>query len=191
MKKIVLKDYRFKLGVKRYDGIIHAEQGIPMFYCAGEGVVARLTFPVCADDYEEPLTAYIRNGEDEVILSLDSDDILLEDLREDMLDVTENTEYLSDLLNEERVRFVPKVLQTIGSTILTLIAGIALMLFKQHMLGGVAFGVTLAQFIVVWRGIKVMSDTRIYDKRGRWVDVATGDTNLNGGYRLDLSYREG
>lgn len=190
MKKIILKDYRFKLGVKQYDGIIHAEQGIPMFYCPGEGVVARLTFPVCADDYEEPLTAYIRGDEDEIILELDTDDILLQDIRGDMLDVIENTEYLSDILNEERVRYAPTVLKWVGGTILTFIATLVLLFFKQYIICGIAALVTLIQFLFARSGIKTVTTTRVYDRRGRWVDVATGETNLNGGYRLDLSYRE-
>ena len=186
MKRIVLQDYRFKLGVKRYEGIIHAEQGLPMFYCEGEGVVARLTFPVSVWQYEEPYTAYIRNGEDAAINQLEKDDILLEDIRDDMLDVTENMGYLSDFQNEARVQHLPKALSWIGGTIATSIALLVALLFKLWIVAGVAFVITVIQIIFARKEIQVMTTNRVYDRNGKWVDTATGHTSLNGGYRIEM-----
>ena len=184
MKRIVLEDYRFKLGVKQYQGIIHAEQGIPMFYVPGEGVVARLTFPVSAYQYEEPFTACIRNGEDEVILELDTDDILLADIREDILDVTENYAYLQDFLGEKRVEFIPGVLKWISGAILTGLAAVVAFFLKSYYIAGAALLVTVIQGLCARSILRVVTDTIVYDKRGRWVDTATWQTNLNGGYQL-------
>lgn len=190
MKRITLPDYQFRLGVRAYDGIIHAEQGVPMFYCEDEGLVARLTFPVTADQYEEPATAYIRNGEDEVLSGLDTDDILEDDLRDDMLDITEQYAYLSDYLNEQRVQYLPKGLKWISGAILTGIAAIAAIYFKKYIIAAVAFGLTVLQIFLAWSTLRVIVDTRIYDKRGRWFDTATGQSNLNGGYTVSIAGEE-
>lgn len=186
MKRIVLSDYVFKLGVRRCDGIVHAEQGIPMFYSERDGIVARLSFPVTYMEYEEPITVYIRHGESDALRELDVDDILEEDIRDYMLDITEQHAYLSDYLNEKRIQYLPMGLKWLGGALLTGFAVIILIILKLFKLSVVAGILTAIQLYWAWRILHVIIDTRIYDKNGRWFDVSTGHSNLNDDYTIEI-----
>ncbi len=183
MEGITLDDYRFKLGVKTYHGIIHAEQGMAMFYCEGEGVVARLPFFVSADLFEQPFTAYMHDGDDTIFTELDYDDILVEDIRSDMLDVSGNWKQLEELVESAKLALLPKAARVTLATIVVGISTIIVTFLKWYWLSSILFLVTVGMIFWTRGYIKTLDSHVVYDRRGRWVDLETGRTNLNKHWR--------
>lgn len=196
MKNIVLDDIRFKLGVREVTGIIHAEQGIPMFYNEEEGIVARLPFPVSAEHYEMPVCVYMRPHTNEIITHLGPDDKIIDELGEDEEDVTNSYEILRSQFDEQKLRRVPRALMATGmcwiSAILTIIGG-ALLYFKilPTWIPVAVLGAVFVGSLIVSRSYtKILNQNIMYDSFGNWINFDTGETSLNNGYTLDVSERK-
>lgn len=185
MKKLILPGKRFKIGTRQLTGIIHAEQGMAMFYCEREGVVARLPFCATVDMFEEPFTAFLHTGEDVIFTELSRDDILLEDVRPDMIDVVGSNTNWNRLLERAKMDVLPTAMMMCITSVITFIAWlVTTVLFKKLWLSillGLAF---LSLFIEARDYFRVLSSTVLYDKRGHWVDVSSGKTSLNGGWDI-------
>lgn len=185
MKKLTVEGKRFKVGTAQLKGIIHAEQGIPMFYCEREGVIARLPFFVSADMYEEPFTAFYHPGSDVIFTELSRDDILLEDVRPDMIDVIGEDTNLGQLLEKAKLEILPHAMTLCLCSVLSVIVSVVSILLFRKFLVSLLLGALTVGIIGATRShLGALNSTVLYDKRGRWVDVATGKTNLNGGWDI-------
>lgn len=156
-----------------------------MFYSEREGVIARLPFFVTADMYEEPLTGFIHRGEDEIFVEMGPDDIFYEDLRDDMLDVNSDEDYLPDFLEKAKLAILPKAIKSILLTLGLVVALIAVFLIFRKFAFTAPFALLLLASGANTRSyLKVLDTTVLYDRRGHWVDLYTGETSLNGGWRI-------
>lgn len=195
MRKIVFEDVDFCLGVKRVVGQIVAEQGIPVFYVPKEHLIMRVPFAVSAEYYDQTFEAFIYPGCKDVLLQLGEDDILIDDLTEGDLDLLSEMDVLEAMAEEEKIRETPAIAKKFFNMFVSILALVGLVMASVvfhievpfiAMLGiaivaGAIFLINLLRFISC---IKFLSSTKVYDRSGRWVDLQTMETSLNGGYTI-------
>lgn len=178
-----------------------AEQGMVMLkvdgashpYFLPEGLVLGHEY------FGEEVEVTIRNITDEVILELEEDDIFEEDLEDNSkLIPVDNWHEVKELFNECKIQAFTKNAKALS----TFIAGIALTIVGAwlHARGDfpypivpvicIPLGVVLAVFCGLMPTIgllKQLNTDKIWDGAGNWINVETGETNLNGGTQIPIS----
>lgn len=193
MGKLILQDKVFKLGVRKVNGVIHAEQGIIMFYNEAEHIFCPYPYPTTADDYEQETALYMRSSSNTVVRNPTQDDCLVGKLRANWIDVCTSKQMLEDQLESEKIQRVPTAMKFFGVaaigviSLLVLVVLAALNILRMWLLFIPVVVFLIAGFSGATYFSKLLGKNVLYDKRGNWVDVASGDTNLGDGSNLIAS----
>lgn len=181
---IVLEDTYFKLGAERVVGHILAQNGIPYFYCDEKGTASSLPFAVSSDYLGVETRAYMRNGTTEILAELGEDDVLIDELEDDELDVLAGLEPVNALYEEEKIRRLSDLTYPFFVCIFSVAAVITGIVMKKWFIlvaGLIALAINVFD---IYRISKVFRRQRVYDAAGHYVDLSTGETDLNGGYKI-------
>lgn len=201
---IVVPDVTFGTLVHDEVATITGEQGITMLQVKYEGEDGKshyVAYPVpagvaiTADMYDQVVDITIRDITNEVILELGDDDYYEDGISgEDDLMVVESTNDLEEIYNEKKIQLFTRMAGTlstfVGGCALT---GISIWLlgkpfpFPILLYGGAIAGVTLGVLfglVPSFKGFRRLSSKYVSDRKGNWVNMETGRTNLNGGMVL-------
>lgn len=193
MKNLTLEDIHFKLGVREVWGIIHAEQGIPLFYSEKESIISPLPFFVSAKQYERPIIVYMRPHTNEIIERFGFDDKLISELNDDEEDVIGEYSMLKVQMTEQKMRIIPRAVSIMGLFGINILLLIAALIFRllgimSTWIPVIALSATFAVLaFLTYSYTRILNQNIIYDADGQWVNFDTGETSLNGGYRVDLT----
>lgn len=194
---IVVSDVVFGTLVHDEVAVIHAEQGIVVLMSKEDGHAYPVPagIPIKADLFGQEVDITVRDITGEVILELASDDYYEDDLKhEDDLLLVESTLDLEEIYNERKIQLFTRMaglLSTfVGGCTLT---GMCIWLlgkpfpFTYLLYAGIVAGVSLGiifGLVPSFRGFRKLSSKYVADNVGNWVNMETGQTNLNGGMIL-------
>lgn len=192
---IVVPDVIFALEIHDVTARLVFEHGIPILLVDNMPyrVPGGIQIPTDANGTDVDVT--IRNITNEVILNQGEDDYYEDDLSsDDRLFPIESTDDLEEIYNERKIQLFSKL----GGSISTFFGGLflclACLLLKRRefflpvildagIVAGITLGVILGAIPVV-RGVRGLSSRFVADCAGNWVNMDTGETNLNGGIRI-------
>lgn len=172
-----------------------AEQGMVMLKVAGAGHPYFLPEGLVLghEYFGEEVEVTIRNITDEVILELGEDDIYEEDMEKNSkLVPVDNWHEVKELFNECKIQAFTKNAKALSTFVAGLaMAGIGTWL---HLRGDFPYpvvpviGMVLGPILAIGFGLlptigllKQLNTSVIWDGAGNWIDVETGETNLNDG----------
>lgn len=180
---IVLEDIVFKLGIREVKGIIHGQQGMAVFVCEEEGIAVPLDFNVPLERYEEEITADIRTFDKSLVFEPGVDDMVECCIDTDAGELDVDPVLLRNLFEGEKLRVVPQVITGMGYTFLSALAAVIFRILNFPIFPYLAIPFCLSVYGLVWsiRWYIQLNKSVVYDSRGNWVDLATGQTSLNGG----------
>ena len=184
VKRIVLEDTYFKLGVSKVTGVIKAQDGIPFFYCEERNTVSSIPFAISPDYLGAVVSAYMRNNSNELLLKLGPDDVLTEDLREGEIDLCSELERVEAMYEEEKIRRLNDVGYPFIMFLLGVIALVVSLVFHAWYFAIASTAVVLVELRDVLRVSRVFSKQLVYDAAGKYINLSTRETNLNGGYKI-------
>lgn len=187
-----MNNTKFKLGVEKLQGKIVAEQGIVCLHCPERNLVVPLDFFVSYEYFDTEVEFYYRPSEHKVIIELGEDDELIDTLKDDELDIANSKQKVFDYLESYKLKFVKRVLFSFALcfiTLLCLIINVVLLFaFHKFILLGWLIGVTAFIMACLYASdcVGVMSSSVLYDSSGNYINVDTGEHNLNGGGQISL-----
>lgn len=188
MAKLVLKDKVFCTGVEEVTGTFEAEHGMVIFYNQERGIVLPVPFYVPWQLYGTKATLMIRPSTGEYVEDLGKDDIPVSKMKDKHIDLCEGLRELEGVIEQMKIAVVPSALRWIGFLILCVIVFIAsFFVFGKGTIPNYALGVlALLVFLRVRSLYKMLNSRRVFDSRGRWVDLDTGASNLNDGQEFPV-----
>lgn len=187
--------------VRDVNARVIAEQGMVVLKVEGESAPYFLPEGVVLDHqyFGEELTVTIRGITGEVILELGEDDIYEEDLAQNSkLIPVDNWHEVKELFNEQKIQAFTRNAKALS----TFIAGIVLTAVSGWLCAVGDFpypiipilGIPLGIFLSIGCGllptiglIKQLNTDVIWDGAGNWINVETGETNLNGGTVIKIN----
>lgn len=186
MKGITLRDVRFCFAVEKVTGVIHAEQGLALFYVPDKGIIARYPGNLTAKDYGTEKTVWMYPSTRKIKLRRGRDDVPVEELEDMDVDLHSEISQLESMIEEERIRRVPKVLSAYASIVAAIVVGVASAFFlKRSMLFAFPLAASVLLFLfnfIRGRSIsKALSSPIVFDCDGAWLNLETGECSLNGG----------
>lgn len=189
MGKLKLRDVQFCLGVERIHGVIHAEQGMALFYCPARGIIALYPGRLSAEDYETTKTVYVYNGTNKLRLRRGRDDVLNSEMTQYDLDLLTQFKRLEDMVEAEKIKRIPKIMASYASVIMLVMTGVLAYIFRSYIpmffaIEGAIVFVGVLSFLSAMSLTKTLNSPRVYDANGCWVNMKTGETNLSGGFKI-------
>lgn len=184
MKRIVLRGVRFKLGVSEVTGTIKAQDGIPFFYCEERNTVSSLPFTISPDYLGATVSAYMRSASHELLLELGPDDVLDKDMKPYDIDLCTQLDRVEALYEEEKIRRLSDIGYPFVMSVLAGLVLVVSLLFHAWYIAIAAALVLLVELRDVRRVSRLLNRQIVYDPTGKWVNLLTRETNLNGGYKL-------
>lgn len=182
MAKLILKDMVFVTTVAEVTGLIHAEQGIPMFYNKERGILSPLPCFIRAEFYETEVNAFVRIGSKEVILEPGPHDRLEGHLRKYEYDVFLQYDQIMDNRERAKLSLVPRALAcSAGSLIGFIVLLVGVLLLKLWPVTAVGFLAFVIGNLCTRHYRKALDSEIVYDRKGNWINIVTGETSLNDG----------
>lgn len=194
---IEAKDVAFCTLIHDDIGLVVAEQDVVMIQTQSDRQMRNPPdgINLLPEHYGKKFDLIVRDATDEIILDAGADDCREEDLTEKSrrLAIT-STQDLEELFQERKVQSFTKSAASISTAVAGLVLAIAGAWLYGHEFfipylalacvpAGVALGL-LFGVLPLWQLIRRLNCDIIVDCNGRWVNMKTGRSNINGGMRF-------
>lgn len=181
---ITLGKHQFKAGVIKAHGYYDTQMGMVFFCCEEHKIYFPVPYHVPYTLYGEEVDMLVREDTGEYIEQLMEDDVILGEEGKDVIVLTEDRaiKRLDEKVESIKIRLVPKALKAIGALLFCLIVTVLCAIFFRKIipLAG-CIVITLLVFLRTRKLYRKLNSRRVYDMYGQWVDLDTGESNLNGG----------
>ena len=166
------------------DGVIVPQDGIVNFYSEERNIVVPLSVHINADQYDQEVTAYIRDYDGELLLELGEDDVLWSDMTKQHYPISNESDVvrLSKKLDDSKENSMTSILSQMGMFVGTVVVAVLMyFLFMKPIVTWVLVGASALILANVFRMLHKTRDRKIIDESGNWIDIIDGTTSLNGG----------
>lgn len=184
--KLVIKDKIFRLGAYLVRGRIVAQNGLFFFASLDNKVITSIPWYIKAEDIDREIVVYVRPVVNEIVTRMTRDDVAMGSLKPNEIEVISNLKLLMSIAETIKVKRAQYILKAFYCLVFSVAGALICMALDLYNLMIAGWWLALVFGIVFFSLGNALKTNRIYDKRGRYVDLTTGQTNLGDNYMIDL-----